>query len=68
MPQHPKITASRIGDFMEYLEHSNQHDLRAAGKDLFWLLPLIDQFLVKHDRTNMARELRKAFDKLEGDL
>jgi hypothetical protein len=68
MPQHSKITARRIGDFMDYLEHANQHDLRAAGKELFWLLPVLDQFLVKHDRTDLARQLRKAFDKLEGDL
>lgn len=68
MPQHKKITASKVGDFMDYLEHANYHDLRAAGKDLFWLLPLLDQFLVKHDRTDIARQLRRAFDKLEGDL
>jgi hypothetical protein len=65
MPQHSKITAKRVGDLMDLLEHANQHTVREAGKDLFWLLPQLDSFLVKHDRTDMARQLRRAFDKFE---
>jgi hypothetical protein len=65
MPQHCKITARKVGELMDLLEHANQHDIREAGADLFWLLPQLDSFLVKHDRTDTARSLRRAFDKFK---
>lgn len=68
MPQHTKVTLSKVEDFLDSLEHSNHHDLRSAGEDLFRLLPLLDGFLVKHDRTDTARALRRAFDKLDKGL
>lgn len=68
MPQHKKISLRKIEDFLDYLEHANQHQLRDAGEDLFRLLSALDAFLVKHDRSDLARRLRAAFDKLEDGL
>lgn len=68
MPQHTKVTLRKVEDFLDYLEHANQHELLHYGQDLFRLLPVLDQFLVKHDRTDTARALRRAFDKLSDGL
>ena len=68
MPQHSKITLSKVEDFIEYLEYADHHGLRETGADLFRLLPVIDAFLVRHGRTDLARSLRRAFDKLNAGL
>lgn len=68
MPQHTRLTLAKVEDFLEYLEHVNRGDLGTAGADLFRLLPVLDRFLVKHDRTDLARQLRQAFDRLSNEV
>jgi hypothetical protein len=65
MPQHTKVTLRKVEDFLDLLERANYHEVEHYGADLFRLLPVLDQFLVKHDRADLARQLRRAFDKLQ---
>lgn len=66
MPQHTKITIKKVEDTLDEVESRGgmMGDLdRIAIEDLLRVLPEIDHFLVKHDRTPLARRLRRAFDK-----
>lgn len=54
---------SEVEDALDLLEHANYHDERERVDDLLRLLVVIDQTLVKHDKTPMARRLRRAFSK-----
>ena len=65
MAQHRRITASDVGQFIDRLESVGFHGTVEQLEELLWLLPRIDSFLVKHDRTDMARELRRAFDDMK---
>lgn len=62
--QHKKITLKRVEDILNRLQNGEKEELQ----DLLRLLVVIDTFVVKHDRTDMARRLRAAFDKLEESI
>ena len=55
----------KVEDYLDHLEYVNQHDM-PESRELFRLLPVIDAFLVRHGRTDLARQLRRAFDKYVG--
>ena len=63
MSQHRKITLREVEDALDLLEHANYHDERERVKDLLRVLAHVDQTLVKHDKTPLARQLRQAFTK-----
>jgi len=63
MAQHRRITLSEVEDTLDLLEHANYHDEEARIQDLLRLLVVVDQTLVKHDHTPLARRLRQAFYK-----
>lgn len=63
MPQHRRITLPEVEDTLDLLEHANHHDELDRIEDLLRTLVVIDSFLVKHDQTPMARQLRRAFYK-----
>lgn len=65
MAQHKAITKARVSDMLVRVEHSGRYVVLYGDEPLILLLPEIDAFLVKHDRTDMARRLRKAFDTIE---
>ena len=68
MPQHSKITLAKVEDLLDLMEHANLHDERKAFADLLRMMPVVDQFLVKHGRLDLARSLRRAFDKVEDGI
>lgn len=61
MPQHRRITLREVEDTLELLEHANYHDEEERIQDLLRVLVVVDQTLVKHDKTPLARRLRQAF-------
>jgi hypothetical protein len=65
MSQHRRITLRRVEDALDKMDESGT---LYATEDLFRLLPAIDSFLVKHDKADLARRLRREFDRMEGKL
>lgn len=65
MPQHKRITINRVEPLARRL--SERYDTNGGLTDLLRLLAVIDATLVKHEHTDIARRLRKAFDKLEDE-
>lgn len=63
MAQHRRITLREVEDTLDLLEHANYHDEEARIQDLLRILVVVDQTLVKHDKTPLARRLRQAFYK-----
>lgn len=63
MAQHRRITLSEVEDTLDLLEHANYHDEEDRIQDLLRILVVVDQTLVKHDKTPLARRLRQAFYK-----
>ena len=61
MAQHRRITLREVEDTLDLLEHANYHDERDRIKDLLRILAQVDQTLVKHDHTPLARQVRRAF-------
>jgi len=59
--QHKKITLKRVEDILDRQRNGEKQEL----EDLLRLLVVIDGFVVKHDRSDLARRLRAAFDRLE---
>lgn len=64
MAQHRRLTLREIEDYLDDLEQENHHAERAAVADLLRTLVAVDQVLVKHDKTPLARQLRAATHKL----
>ncbi len=65
MPQHKRITIGRVSPVIDQLQ--DRYNIDGGVADLFRLLPLIDATLVKHEHTDIARRLRKAFDRVEDE-
>lgn len=63
MAQHRRITLREVEDALDLLEHGNHHGEREAIADMLRTLVLVDKFLVKHDQTALARQLRQSFFK-----
>lgn len=63
MAQHRRITLREVEDTLDLLEHANYRDEEARIQDLLRILVVVDQTLVKHDKTPLARRLRQAFYK-----
>lgn len=63
MPQHRRITLVEVEDALDLLEHANHHDELERIEDLLRTLVMVDLALVKHDKTPLARQLRRAFDR-----
>lgn len=68
MAQHRRITLKEVEDALDLMEHANRHDLRESSADLLRTLVLVDRFLVKHDQTQLARQLRRSFYKMVDQL
>lgn len=54
MAQHKKLTLREMSDWLE--RNPNQSQL----SDLLYTLVAVDQTLVKHDKTPLARQLRRS--------
>jgi len=61
MPQHRRITLKEVEEALGLLERMNYHDEEDRIQDLLRTLVKVDQTLVKHDKTPLARQLRQAF-------
>jgi hypothetical protein len=68
MPQHKKITLSEVEDTLDLLEHMNYHDEEARIQDLLRVLVKVDQMLVKHEHTPLARSLRQAYFRYKDNI
>lgn len=64
MAQHQKISLRRVEDLISRLHNGPKDGL----EDLLRLMVVLDTFVVKHDRSDLARRLRQAFDKLEDNV
>ena len=53
---------------MEQQEQENNHTVASATADLLYVLVAVDRFLVKHDKTPLARQLRAATDRMMSGL
>ena len=66
MPQHRRITLREVEDALEAMR-DNDHLMEADEVgDLLRTLVLVDQMLVRHDKTPLARQLRQAFFRYTG--
>lgn len=63
MAQQRRLTLTEVEEYLDLLEQENYHDERARQADLLRTLVAVDRFLVKHDRTPLARQLRSAVRK-----
>ena len=63
MAQQRRLTLQEVEDYLNLLEQENYHSERSQQADLLRTLVVIDKFLVKHDRTDLARQLRSAVRK-----
>lgn len=61
MPQHRKITLPEVEEALDTLGNADYHRERERVQDLLRTLVVVDQSLVKHDKTPLARRLRQAF-------
>lgn len=68
MAQHRRLTLKEVEDYLDALEQENHHTERAAVADLLRTLVGVDQILVKHDKTPLARQLRAATHKMMRSL
>ena len=68
MAQHRKISLSEVERALDRMEDANYHDERARVDDLLRVLVVVDQYLVKHDNTPLARRLRQSFYKYIGGV
>lgn len=67
MAQHRRITLKEVEKALEVMDvHHTEH--RDAIADLLRTLVLVDQSLVKHDKTPLARQLRQSFYKFVDNL
>lgn len=68
MAQHKRITLGEVEKYLDHLEQENHHTERAVLADLLRTLVVVDAFLVKHDQTRLARQLRQAYDRVTGGI
>jgi phage gp16-like protein len=60
MAQQRKLSLQEMERYLDLLEQENYHSKRSDMGDLLRTLVVIDKFLVKHDQTPLARQLRSA--------
>lgn len=63
MAQQRRLTLQEVENYLDRLEQENYHSERSQQADLLRTLVTIDKFLVKHDQTPLARQLRSAVRK-----
>lgn len=61
MSQHRRITLREVEEALDLLERVGHYDEENRIQDLLRVLIVVDQMLVKHDKTPIARQLRQAF-------
>ncbi len=67
MAQHQRLTLKRVEDLLNRLDRY-EPSLKDPLADLLRVLVRIDATLVKHEHTDIARELRRSFDRAEDRL
>jgi hypothetical protein len=60
MAQQKKLSLAEVEAYLDELTEDN----KAAQEDLLRLMVLLDRFVVKHDRSDLARAIRRATRKV----